>query len=113
MTLIQFFTTLLGGFLLPFTILLLWGKMVDRFGAKGGFLAAFMIIGPIWFLNHGMAHPLIHQGSSVFIDMGYATAIGLLAYGLFRGLGIKVHLHNLAAMLIGGCLAGLIIHILF
>ncbi|WP_425532649.1 Lin0368 family putative glycerol transporter subunit, partial [Streptococcus uberis] len=27
-------------------------------------MAAFMIIGPIWFLNHGMAHPLIHQGSS-------------------------------------------------
>jgi len=70
---LNYITTLIGGFILPFTILLIWGKLVNRFGALGAFLSAFIIIGPIWMINHGITHPLIHQSSPVFVDMGLAT----------------------------------------
>ena len=59
MTFSQVLTTILGGFLLPFAILVLWGRLVERLGPFGGWLAAAIIIGPIWYLNHGMLEPLI------------------------------------------------------
>ena len=40
MTLYQAITTILGGFLLPFAILLIWGRLVGRLGPLGGWLAA-------------------------------------------------------------------------
>lgn len=108
----QVLTTILGGFLLPFIILLLWGRLVDRFGAWGGWLAAVIIIGPIWYLNHGMSHPLIVQQGPVFIDMGFATGLGVLTYGLCKGISFQSHRANLLAALLGGCLAGIILFIL-
>lgn len=112
MSLTQVLTTILGGFLLPFTILVIWGRLVDRFGGIGGWFAAVLIIGPIWYLNHGMAHPLIVQQGPVFIDMGFATGLGVLVYGLFKGLGFEAHRENLLAAILGGCLAGFVLFIL-
>lgn len=112
MTLTQILTTILGGFLLPFAILVIWGRLVDRFGVLGGWIAALLIIGPLWYLNHGMAQPLIVQQGSVFIDMGFATGLGVLVYGLFKGLDFEAHRKNLIAALLGGCLAGFILFIL-
>lgn len=112
MTLTQILTTILGGFLLPFAILVIWGRLVDRFGALGGWIAALLIIGPLWYLNHGMAQPLIVQQGSVFIDMGFATGLGVLVYGLFKGISFESHKENLLAALLGGCLAGFILFIL-
>lgn len=43
----QYLMIILGGFILPFSILCIWGKLVNRFGALGGWLGAFMIIGPV------------------------------------------------------------------
>ena len=112
MTLSQVLTTILGGFLLPFAILDFWGRLVERFGPLGGWFAAAIIIGPIWYLNHGMLNPLIVQHGAVFIDMGFATAIGVLVYGLTRGIDFSSHGRNLLAALLGGSLAGLILSFL-
>jgi len=54
----------------------------NRFGAIGGWVAAFIIIEPVWFINHGMPVPFIHQSSRVFIDMGFSTAIGVCVDGI-------------------------------
>lgn len=43
MTLYQGLTTILGGFLLPFVILVLWGRLVDRLGPLGGSLAGLIL----------------------------------------------------------------------
>lgn len=112
MTLYQAITTILGGFLLPFAILLIWGRLVVRLEPLGGWLAAALIIGPIWYLNHGMLVPLIAQQGPVFIDMGFATAIGVLVYGLTRGITVQAHRRNLLTVLLGGGLAGLILSFL-
>ena len=112
MTFSQVLTTILGGFLLPFAILVLWGRLVERLGPFGGWLVAAIIIGPIWYLNHGMLEPLIVQQGAVFIDMGFATAIGFFVYGLTRGIDFPSHRRNLLAALLGGSLAGLILSFL-
>lgn len=105
----NYITTLIGGFILPFTILLIWGKLVNRFGALGAFLSAFIIIGPIWMINHEITHPLIHQSSPVFVDMGLATGFGIMVYGIKRGIPFSYHKDNLCFALVGGLLAGLVI----
>lgn len=105
----QYLMIILGGFILPFSILCIWGKLVNRFGALGGWLGAFMIIGPVWFVNHGMPLPFIHQSSKVFIDMGFSTAIGVFVYGLRRGIPLDYHRSNILAAIFGGMVAGVII----
>ncbi len=100
-------TTVLGGFLLPFFILLIWGRLVRKWRAFGGIVAAFLIIGPIWLLNHGLEEPLIQQTGHVFVDMGFATAIGVFVYGALKGGNIQDSRNNLIAVILGGGLAGL------
>lgn len=46
--------TVFGGFLFPFLIWLLWGKLVENFGTFGGWMAALFIVGTTWTINHGV-----------------------------------------------------------
>ncbi|MXQ48066.1 hypothetical protein GRB29_01350 [Streptococcus pneumoniae] len=110
MSMFEGLTTLLGGFLLAFFALLIWGRLVKRFGGLGGVLAAVGLIGCFWWLNHGMSRPLIVQPSSVFVDMGFAVATGVLVYGLSQGQPFQYHRANLLAAIIGGAVAGLILY---
>ncbi|MFC3928882.1 Lin0368 family putative glycerol transporter subunit [Streptococcus caprae] len=105
--------TMLGGFILPFCALLFWGRLVDKWRAWGGFLAAALIVGPIWLLNHGLPSPLIKQSGLVFIDMGLATAIGILVFGLLQGRSFKKTLPIILSCSIGASLAGLLLSMLF
>lgn len=113
MTYIEMISTILGGFLLPFTIILVWGRLVTKWRVAGGFLAAFVIIGPIWLLNHGMSQHLIVQTGTTFIDMGLATAVGIFVHGICTGGKIKQSLINVCAALMGGSIAGVILSIIF
>ncbi|HEM3165773.1 hypothetical protein K6969_00535 [Streptococcus suis] len=109
MTLIQMLSTFLGGFLLPLIILLFWGRSVARFRVFGGFLSATLIVGTLWYLNHGSAKPLIVQTSSVVVDMGLATGIGVLVYGLARGKDWTKTRPLLLSAILGGVLAGVLL----
>lgn len=110
MTWFSFLSTVLGGFILPFLIILIWGPLVNRFGAKGGWLAAFLIIGPVWLLNHGLKQSLIVQQSSVFVDMGLATAVGVFVYNSITQGQIKASLFYVFAAVLGGLLAGILLY---
>lgn len=113
MTLTEGLLTMLGGFILPFFILILWGRLVAKWRAWGGFLAALLTVGPIWLFNHGLPNPLIKQSGPVFIDMGLATALGILVFGLLEGQSFKKTLPTLVACFIGAGLAGLVLSVLF
>ncbi|WP_096633870.1 Lin0368 family putative glycerol transporter subunit [Streptococcus parauberis] len=76
--------------------------MDNRFGAIGGWVAAFIIIEPVWFINHGMPVPFIHQSSRVFIDMGFSTAIGVCVDGIRRGISLAHHRSNILVAIFGG-----------
>ncbi|WP_307122221.1 Lin0368 family putative glycerol transporter subunit [Streptococcus moroccensis] len=101
--------TLLGSGLLPFLILIVMGSLIRKWQVKGGFLALLVIIGPVWYLNHGQISPWIAQYGPHQIDMGLATGVGILTYHLLTGARWKKTLFNLSAALIGGFLAGILL----
>lgn len=112
MSLIQALGILLGSFLLPFLILQIWGRLVKRYGALGGFLSALVTVAPMWLLNHGLTSPLIYQSSSVFVDMGMAAGMGILVAGLASGQSLSSYRLTLPAALLGGSLAGIVLFLL-
>lgn len=96
-------TTIFGSFCVTFAVIICWGKLVEDFGAFGGMMAAGMIIGTFWLLNHKlpgfginpetikdtagqtMQFGLIQQGArgaAPWIDMGWGIAMGLLVCGI-------------------------------
>lgn len=102
-------TTILGAFLFPLIIRLLWGRLVNRFGAIGGFLSAIIIVGTIWIINHGMNNHLIQQSGTGWIDMAWAAAVGIFIASVIAGGKIKKSLLNICAAIIGGIIGGFIL----
>ncbi|WP_373804953.1 hypothetical protein [Jeotgalibaca porci] len=109
MTLGQAIATVFGGFLFPFVIRMVWGKMVETFGAPGGWVAAAFVVGTLWTINHGLDNPMITQSGGVWIDMAVAGGVGVYVASAVKGGKIKGSLTNLAAALPGGGLGGFIL----
>lgn len=77
----------------------------------GGFFAAFIIVGSMWIINHGMKNSLIKQSGSVWIDMAWAAAIGLFTASVISGGKIKKSFVNIGAAIVGGVIGGVILTI--
>ncbi|MGL4293603.1 MAG: Lin0368 family putative glycerol transporter subunit [Bacteroidales bacterium] len=130
------FTTIFGSFAVAFTVLLCWPKLVEDFGAKGGFIAAALIIGTFWVVNHKlpgygfstglhtdtddlpMQFSLIHQGlrgSAPWVDMGWAIAIAFVVADLIpagraqRYLLIKEAFPRWIVIILGGIVGGALV----
>jgi len=129
-------TSIFGAFAVTFTVLLSWPKLVKDFGAKGGFIAAAMIIGTFWIVNHKlpgygfstgllmdaqnlpMQFCLIHQGargSAPWVDMGFAIAMGFVVADLLcapkgkrAGLA-KEMLPRWVVVVLGGIAGGILV----
>lgn len=77
----KFFKSIIGYFLAGFTVTMFWGKFTLSFGLLGGWLAAFFLVGPMWYINHH--HNFVsNKKDAVFIDMGLAIAVCNLTVGL-------------------------------
>lgn len=102
-------TTILGAFIFPIFLRLFWGRLVNKFGAIGGFLAALVIVGTIWIINHGIENHLIQQSGSGWIDMAWAAAIGVFTASVVTGGKIKKSFSNIGAAVVGGVIGGIVI----
>lgn len=107
MTIQQVVTTLVGAFIFPFVIRLTWGKLVEHFGPIGGWIAAAMVVGTVWCLNHGVG--LMAQSGDVWVDMGLAAGVGVFVASAARGGKVSKAQRNLLAALVGGALGGLLL----
>lgn len=54
-------------------VMSVWGE-IGQVGILGGFVAAIIIIGPLWFLNHYLNLTSNEEGVA-FVDMGLAIGI--------------------------------------
>ncbi|MEG1585900.1 MAG: hypothetical protein RR346_03405 [Bacteroidales bacterium] len=129
-------TSIFGSFAVAFTVLLCWPKLVADFGAKGGFIAAALIIGTFWIVNHKlpgfgfstglhtdpqglpMQFSLIHQGnrgSAPWVDMGWAIAIAFVVSDLLsapsgkRYILIKEAFPRWIVIILGGIVGGALV----
>lgn len=129
-------TSIFGSFAVTFTVILSWPKLVKDFGAIGGFIAAALIIGTFWLVNHKlpgfgfstglavdanglpMQFSLIHQGargSAPWVDMGWAIAIGFVVADVLcapkekrTGL-LKEAFPRWAVIIAGGVVGGILV----
>lgn len=103
-----YITTLAGGFIFPFLIRLMWGKLVEDFGPIGGWIAAGFIVGTAWTLNHGVG--LIQQSGAAWVDMAFAAFSGLFVANIIvDGADAKKGLVNVFMAVVGGVIGGFIL----
>lgn len=103
-------TTIAGGFIFPFLIRLLWGKMCENWGPAGGYMAAGFIVGTAWTINHGVG--LIFQSGGAWIDMAFAAGAGLFVASALSGDNFSKGLVNLFYAILGGVIGGFILSLL-
>lgn len=104
----KFFKSTIGYMIAGMLVMSVWDEFADAYGIFGGFFAAFIIIGPMWFMNHYIE--LIDQSEgAAFVDM----ALGIGIAGIFRDvfmLGtseLVASLPTLLLVILGGALGGL------
>ena len=101
-------TTIFGGMLFPFLILMVWGKGAEEGGMFGGMAAGGFVVGTSWLANHGAG--LIVQGQGApWIDMAWAAGIGIMAFGIVQGNDIKKSIPSLTFAIIGGIIGGYVL----
>lgn len=98
-------TTIVGGFMFPFLISMMWGKLVEAFGPIGGWMAAAFIVGTMWALNHGLG--MVYQSGTAWIDMAWAAATGLFFADVFAGK--KINATTILAGIVGGIIGGFVL----
>lgn len=99
--------TIVGAAIFPFLLWIIWGKLVENFGAFGGWIAAGFIVGTTWALNHWVG--LIHQSGTDWIDMGLAAGVGMLVASTLNGGKLSKALPVILAALVAGVLGGLVL----
>jgi uncharacterized membrane protein YfcA len=105
-----FIKTTLGYFLAALITATIWPFLVNTFGLIGGFLAAPLLITPLWYLNHRKG--LIYQPKeAVFIDMSLAIAVSAWLRDMLRNdiNGFTLSLPTLITVSIAGIFAGLFV----
>lgn len=109
MTLTAALATIAGGALFPFLIRIVWGKLVDDFGAIGGFMSAAFVVGVVWIINHGLADGGLIYQTGAWVDMAFAAGIGVLTADIARGNSFSGAVPKILAAICGGIIAGLIL----
>lgn len=107
MSLSLMITTVSAGFVFPFLIRLLWGRMCEDWGSIGGFMAAGFIVGTTWTLAHGVG--LIYQSGGAWVDMAFAAASGLFVASLLCKDCPKRGFINVFFAIVGGIIGGFIL----
>lgn len=95
-------STIVGGFMFPFLISMLWGKLVEAFGPIGGWMAAAFVVGTMWSLNHGVG--MIFQSGTAWVDMAWAAGTGLFLADVIGGK--KINYSLVLAGIVGGIIGG-------
>lgn len=101
--------TIIGSFVFTFLVLTLWGRLVNSVGPVGGYIAALMIPGTMWILNHGIKNHFIYQTGSVWIDMAWAVGIGVCVSSKIKGKKIFKAKNTIIAAIAGGLLGAVIL----
>ncbi|WP_027108815.1 Lin0368 family putative glycerol transporter subunit [Lacticigenium naphthae] len=112
MSLLQGITTFTGALLFPLFLRLFWGKLTNIFGTIGGWIAALLIVGGMWVVNHGTQTAFIYQSSVIWIDMGLAAFVGVFTASALKGGKIKPALPVVLSGFTGAFIAGYLMSLL-
>lgn len=75
-------------------------------GIYGGFLAAFVIIGPMWFMNHYL-NMAGNEEDAAFVDMGLAIGVcGIMRDSFMKGIDAAVSSFPTMGLVVLGAVLG-------
>ncbi len=103
--------TISGGALFAFLVIMLWGKFVELWGIIGGYLAAMLIPGTMWIINHGISNHFIKQTGTVWIDMTWAVGIGVFISSKIQGGKVIKAKNTIGAVIVGSIVSGYVLTI--
>lgn len=81
---VKFFRSTLGYMIAGVLVMSIWDTLVMDYGNFGGFFAAFIIIAPMWYMNHRVGL-IENEAGHGFVDM----ALGIGLTGIVRDFFIK------------------------
>lgn len=105
----KFFRGTIGYCIAGMLVMSVWTPLATDYGIFGGYLAAFIIIGPMWFMNHYVGL-IENDEDAAFVDM----AVGIGICGIMRDVFIQggselvTSLPTIGLVAIGAVLAGII-----
>ncbi|HFH9921997.1 Lin0368 family putative glycerol transporter subunit [Streptococcus sp. P25B114] len=105
----KFLRSTIGYMIAGMIVMSVWGAFADAYGIIGGYFAAFIIIGPMWFMNHYLGL-IKHDDDSAFVDMGLGIGLcGIFRDAFINGFGTVVEsLPTIVLVVIGATIAGLV-----
>lgn len=78
----KFLKSLFLYFISGITICLFWGKIIKNFGLFGGWIAGFILVGPLWYTLHYKNY-VSNRNGNIFVDMALAIAICTATSSIF------------------------------
>ncbi|MBC1488890.1 hypothetical protein HCJ52_08635 [Listeria sp. FSL L7-1485] len=105
----KFFRGTIGYCIAGMLVMSVWTPLATDYGIFGGYLAAFIIIGPMWFMNHYVGL-IENDEDAAFVDM----AVGIGICGIMRDVFIQggselvTSLPTIGLVAIGAVLAGIV-----
>lgn len=102
--------SIIGYFFAGMIVMTIWGGVITSdFGYVGGILAAMLIIGPMWFMNHAM-NLTAHNPNSGFVDIGLGIAVTGIARDTIKlGTGeLTAALPTIAVVVVGAIFGGIV-----
>lgn len=75
----KFIRSFIGYMIAGVLVMAVWGQLTEAGGIFGGYLAATILVGPLWFMNHYI-NLVDNKNDAAFVDMGLAIGI----CGIFR-----------------------------
>ncbi|GCF94752.1 hypothetical protein NRIC_26430 [Enterococcus florum] len=104
----KFLRSMLGYMIAGTIVMAVWNEL-GSFGIFGGYLAAGIIIGPMWFMNH-YVNLTGNEDDAAFVDMGLAIGVcGIMRDTLMQGTSaLTASLPTIALVVAGAALGGIV-----
>lgn len=104
----KFVRSTIGYMIAGMIVMSVWGAFAEAYGIAGGYFAALIIIGPMWFMNHYLGL-IKHDSDSAFVDMGLGIALcGIFRDAFLNGFStVTASLPTILLVVLGAVLGGL------
>lgn len=103
-------STMIGGAIAGIFVMSVWGEFAESYGIAGGWFAALIIIGTMWFLNHHIG--LLHNPEEgAWVDMALAIGVCGTLIPVFTTGSISPVIESMPTLIVvilGGIAGGII-----
>lgn len=97
---------ILGSAIAGIFVMSVWGAFASAYGIGGGWFAGFIIIGPMWYMNHYLGI-LSNEGAWIDMALGIGVAGTMRDVFLHGGQAFTSSLPTLILVIAGGITGGI------